>query len=137
MLKGMFDDVVGAMIVVVFFVLLLLVLATGFAKTEAVMAPVLEKLNSMDAAHLVKACLKEDGLISEEKLDDVKAVESGGKGIGKFCGLGAEPFIKVSDLEGLRKWSFGKEKDGKKHSVFFSLLRKNGEIHVGEINAIV
>ena len=130
--KGDFAKVGGAMIFVGLIVLLLLLFSAGYVRTTATLVTAREKLDSIDTAHLVAACLEEKGVIREEFLD--RAFPR----LKEQCGLREGVFVAARDVEEpSRKWSSGREKEGKAHSISFALQRANGEVHVGELNVIV
>jgi hypothetical protein len=124
------SEVAIAVVIFVFVVATVVTFAQSeMVKVSAELGTVREKLEIIDAAHLVKDCFSGgNSTIAADFLE-----KNRGKRISRLCDINTgNIYVSVKDLEEGDEWVFGSG-GSYSHSVFVS-ISNNGRINVGELN---
>ena len=117
-------NTIATALVVSFFIFAVVFAVTIPSNVHVTLGIEKEKFYVIDLTHLAKKCFITNGYINESLLNEERFNE---------CEFPWDAFIQVKDLETKWDWKINAGSGKTSHRIFVPILRRSGEIHLGEL----
>ena len=128
----LFPTVIALITIALVGSLVILVIRADVKKTNLELETSEADLSIINAAHIIRECLEEEGIIKESFLESIRGknlCNACGKSFNRLCSIDIGMMVK--DLEGTGEWKLGYSGSKKnRHEIFVNILHDTGKISI-------